>query len=253
MNLRELILDYNVSPSPKPMYPNISAIFSNLRTLSFSHIDWCMDEFNNAFCFDRNYLLDVDNYFPVRPPVLQMTTSLITNDTSLCTEEPLSFSKTFQFPASLEFVHMVDFGLSSPMEMKCTACINDLHIRYLNISMNKSTKVLCNDCHLDGVSRLDIADASYGALELITPEFMQYVINLRFLNLSHDALGVSGFDFQGTFSQLPLLEYINLSYNKLGQISPRAFQHCTRLRRLNFAKNELTQIDIYMDHCSTPI
>ena len=247
-NLREVILDYNASPSTKPMYPNIPAIFSNLRTLSFSHIGCCMDEFNNAFCFDRNYLLDVDDYFPVRPPVLPTTTSPITNDTSVCTEEPLSLGKTVQLPTSLEFVHLVDSGFSSPMEIKGTACINHLHIRYLNISMNKFTKVLCNDCHLVGVIRLEIADASYGVLELITPEFMQNFKNLRFLNLSHNALGVSGFEFQETFSQLPLLEDINLSYNRLGQISLRAFEHCTRLRRLNFANNELTQIDIYMDH-----
>ncbi|KAK2193179.1 hypothetical protein NP493_14g06035 [Ridgeia piscesae] len=246
-NLREVSLDHNTPSSSKPIYPNISAIAPKLSTLSVSHVGWCADEFNDAFCYERYYLLDVDDYFPERPPVLPKSTSLITNDTAPCTEKPLGIGN-MPFPTSLEFLHMVKFGSPSPRRLRTTACLSQLRVRYLNISMNTFTKDLCSRCRLYGVSLLEIADASHGALELITPEFMQHFTNLRFLNFSHNSLGVTGSDLTDTFSHLRLLEDINLSHNRLSHITPRAFEHCTCLKRLNLADNELIQINIYMDN-----
>ena len=247
--LRQVSLDYNALTQTTPLSPDFSVITPFLRTISFSHMGWCTDTFHDEFCFDRYYLLDADDYFPMRPPVLATTSSLITNNTDVCNDKPLSVAN-IRIPASVEFFHIADVGLNSPRKIEVNACTIDLRMRYLNISMNKFTKVLGNEFRLIGGSRLEIVDASHGAVELITPEFMQNFKNLRFLNLSHNVLGASGSDYQGTFSQLPLLEDINLSYNKLGQISPRAFELCTNLRRLNLANNELTHIDMYMGHLS---
>ena len=36
---------------------------------------WCGEQLEKAFCLDRNYLLDVDNYFSVRPSALPTTTT----------------------------------------------------------------------------------------------------------------------------------------------------------------------------------
>ena len=247
--LQQVSFEYNALTHTTPLSPDFSVISPIVKTVSFSHLGWCTDIFNDDSCFNRYNLLDVDNYFPMRPPDLPTTTSLITNNTDVCNEKPLSVVNV-RIPASVEFLHAADIGLSSPLKIEVNACTIDLRMRYLNISMNIFTKVLGNEFHLIGGNRLEIVDASHGAVELITPEFMNNFKNLRFLNLSHNFLGFSGSDYQGTFSQLPLLEDINLSYNKLGQISPRAFECCTNLRRLNLANNELTHTDMYMGHLS---
>ena len=245
--LRQVSFDYNAITHSSPLSPDFSVIAPSLRSISLSHMGFCIFNFDDAFCTDRYYLLDVDDYFPMRPPVLPTTSSLIKNKIYVCNEKPLSIANV-RIPASVDFFHVANVGLSSPRKSEVNACITDLRMRYLNISMNKFTKVLGNEFSLIDESRLEIIDASHGAVELITPEFMHNFKNLRFLNISHNVLGASGSDYQGTFSQLPLLEDINLSYNKLGQISPRAFESCTNLRRLNLANNELTQIDLYMGH-----
>ena len=152
-----------------------------------------------------------------------------------------------KFPIWLEFLEVAELGMSSPEDIVGTACLNDVHLRFLNISMNKFSKVLCSGCRLEGVNRIEVLDLSHGALELITPKFMHSFVNLRYFNLSHNALGVSGSDFRDIFSRLRSLEDINLSHNKLRRISPVAFEHCARLKLLNLANNELTHIDIYMN------
>ncbi|KAK2165419.1 hypothetical protein NP493_1365g00001 [Ridgeia piscesae] len=105
----------------------------------------------------------------------------------------------------------------------------------------------CVTCHVVGRSRLEILDTSHGILQHVTGNNMKYP-QLRFLNLSHNNLGLAGSDFGETFIHLIRLEDINLSHNKLRSISPVAFQRCTRLRRLNLANNELTQFDLNIRH-----
>ena len=38
-----------------------------------------------------------------------------------------------------------------------------------------------------------------------------------------------------------------MSHNKLSRINPLAFKHCTRLKLINLANNELADIDVYVD------
>ena len=76
---------------------------------------------------------------------------------------------------------------------------------------------------------------------------MHSFVYLRFFNLSHNSLGVRRSDFRDSFSRLRLLEDINMSHNKLSCINPLAFKHCTRLKLINLANNELTDIDLYVD------
>ena len=77
---------------------------------------------------------------------------------------------------------------------------------------------------------------------------MHSFVNLRFFNLSHNALGCdSGSDFQDNFSRLLLLEDINVSHNTLRGINPLAFERCTRTKRISLANNELTDLDLNMD------
>ena len=244
--LREISLDYNAPMLMKPVIPHFSVAAPNVRTISLSHIGFCTGNFNDAFCSERNCLLDVDDYFPVRPPVLPDSTTLITNDASHCSKEPLVFGGV-HFPATLEFLHMIDVGSVSPRIRHGKACIDQLHLRYLNISLNQFTKVLGSGFVLEGVSRLEIVDASNGVLERLAPGYLNHFVNLRFVNLSHNSLGISGSDFRETFSRLLRLEDLNLAHNKLSHVNPRAFEHCISLRRLNLANNELTEIDIYMD------
>ena len=145
---------------------------------------------------------------------------------------------------SLEFVYLTDMRIDS-YSLRGDYCFGNM--RYINISYNKLTKSLCEHCQIVGANRLEIIDLSYGELEVITSAFFT-LPKLRFLNLSHNALGVSGSHFQETFSNLNHLVDINLSSNRLSRISPSAFDHCTHLRRVDLADNELTHIDFNLRH-----
>ena len=246
-NMRELNINYNSLFGSIAYKENPLLCFSNLRKLSFSHKSWQPYDFRRAFCHYRYYPLDVNDYFPIEPPVLRQTTVSTTNNTAPCSSPPLQIGVVGKFPSSLEFVDMADFGLNSPSDMKGSVCMNNVHVRFLNLSMNKFTNVLCSGCCIEGVNRIEILDVSHGALELITSEYMHSFVNLRFFNLSHNALGDSGSDFRDIFLRLRLLEDINLSHNRLGGINPLAFERCTRLKLVNLANNELTYIDLYMD------
>ena len=82
-------------------------------------------------------------------------------------------------------------------------------LQHLNVSQYRFTR----GCRNVGLNRLEIVDLNCGALEIITDDFFRNYKNLRFLNLSHHAFGVSGSDFQKTFSYLSRLEDISLSNN----------------------------------------
>ena len=246
-NMRELNINYNSLFGKKIAHTENSRLyFSNLRKLSFSHRSWQPYDFRRAFCQDRYYMLNVNDYFLIEPPVLRQTTLSTANNTAPCSSPPLLIAAE-KFPSSLEFVDLADFGLNSPVDIKGSACINHVYVRFLNLSMNKFTNVLCSGCCIEGVNRIEVLDLSHGALELITVEFMHSFVNLRFFNVSHNALGDSGSDFRDIFLRLRLLEDINLSHNRLGGINPLAFERCTRLKLVNLANNELTYIDLYMD------
>ena len=233
--MRELNINYN-SLKGNPLLS-----FSNLRKLNYSHRSLLPYDFRRVFCLDRYYTLDVNDYFPIEPPVLRQTTVSTANNTAPCSSPPL------QIPSSLEFLDLADCGMNSPKDIKSSASIKHVHLRFLNVSMNKFTNDLCSVCCIEGVNRVEVWDLSHGALELITQEFMHSFVNLRFFNLSHNALGDSGSDFQYSFSGLRLLEDINLSHNKLRGINPLAFEYCNRLKLINLANNEFTYIDLYMD------
>ena len=246
-NVQQLIFSYNPLFAMMAYTINDTLIhLSNLRKLSIAHRTWLDYDFNRVFCRDRYYMLDVNNYFPIEPPVLRQTTLSTTNNIAPCNSPPPQI-RAGQIPSSLEFLELADFGISLPADVYGSACLSDMHLRFINVSMNKFTKVLCNGCLVEGVNRIEVLDLSHGALELITPEFMHSFVNLRFFNLSHNALGESGSDFRDTFSRLRLLEDINMSHNKLGRINQLAFEYCTRLKLINLAKNDLTDIDLYMD------
>ena len=170
----------------------------NLRKLSISHRTWLGYDFNRAFCQDRYYMLDFNDYFSIEPPVLHQTTVSTTNNTARCSRDSLDTIGE-QFPSSLEFVELADFGIDSPVEMTGSSCLNHVHVRFLNLSMNRFTKDMCSDCFFEGVNRLEVFDLSHGALELIKPECMHSFVYLHFFNLSHNALGVRRSDFRDSF------------------------------------------------------
>ena len=246
-NMQELNLKYNFVFYEIAHKKNPLLLFYNIRKVSFSHRTWHSYDFRQAFCKDRYYMLDVNDYFPIEPPVLRQTTVSTTNTTAPCSSTPLQIGIAGQIPSSLEFLDLADIAMNSPGDLNGSYCIKHVHIRFLNLSMNTFANVLSSGCSFEGVSRLEVVDLSYGALELITSEFMHSFVNLRFFNLSHNALGDSGSDFRDTFSGVPVLEDINLSHNRLRGINPLAFERCTRLKRINLANNELTDIDLYMD------
>ena len=168
------------------------------------------------------------------------------NETDKCGKDLIRLDG---MPSSLDVIHMEDFLFSSPVKLNnIRFWISNMHVRYINAARNKFTKVLDKSVQLFGINRLDILDISYGAIEIISPEIFHSFTNLRFLNLSHNTLGVSGSDLCNTFSSLRMLEAVDLSNNKLSGISPEAFDNCPRLRRLNLADNELSEIDINLRH-----
>ncbi len=245
-NMQQLNINYNPLFGDIAYKENPLELMSNLRKLSISHRTWPRYNFNRAFCDDQYYMLDVNAYFPVEPPVLRQTTVSTPSNTVPCSSPPLQIGAG-RFPSSLEFLELADFEWNSPHSITGSACLDHVHLRFLNLSMNKFAKVLCSGCHLGGVNRIEVLDLSHGALELITSEFTHSFVNLRFFNLSHNALVDSGSDFWDSFSRLRHLEDINMSHNKLRRINPLAFKHCTHLKLINLANNELIDIDLHKD------
>ncbi|KAI0233785.1 hypothetical protein LSAT2_015994, partial [Lamellibrachia satsuma] len=245
--LREINFEYNSIASVVPSITHFSAVFPMLRTISLSHRAWYTDRFTAAYCHQGMYLFDADNYFPTGPPIPLTRRRAIINETETCSDN-MADTKIY-IPPSLDIIHMEDFGITSPMKISAPIiCISSMHVRYINLARNKFAKVLGKGLRLFGVNRLEILDLSYGAIEIISPKFFRTFTNLRFLNLSRNVLGASRSHFRKTFSPLRMLEVVDLSNNKLNRISPEAFENCSRLRRLNLADNELTEIDINMRH-----
>ena len=238
--LRELVVDYNSPVYVQPVSPDLPTIFPNLKTLSLSHRTLDSRAYYHAYGPSRESVLDADDYFPTRPPVLP---TQILDDTNTCNN-----SKYLHIPMSLEFLHMSDVRSTPRLSLNESYCFGN--VRYLNVSHNKFAKVLCDGCRIIGNNRLEIIDLSNGALEAITSEFFNFP-RLRFLNLSNNALGASGSDFRETFSHLIRLEDINLSGNRLRDISPQAFERCKSLRRLNLANNELAHIELNIRHLTS--
>ena len=152
-NMRELNINYNslivkTEVTEKPLLG-----FFNLRKLSISHRSMLSYEFREAFCQDQYYMLNVNDYFPIEAPVLLQTTVSTTNNTTPCRGTTSLFGLG-PFPSSLEFLGLADFGINSPKNINGSACINHVHVRFFNFSMNKFTKVLCNDCFVEGVFRI---------------------------------------------------------------------------------------------------
>ena len=244
--VRELSIEYNSLIRLVPPAPNISAIFPRLRIISVSHRAFHTDGFTAAYCHQGMYLFHADHYFPAAPPIPLTRRWAVINETDKCGKDLIRLDG---MPSSLDVIHMEDFGFSSPLMVNpIRLCISNTHVRYVNAARNKFTKVLDTGVQLFGINRLEILDISYGAIEMISPEIFHCFTNLRFLNLSHNALGISGSDLCKTFSSLRMLEVVDLSNNKLSGISPEAFDNCPRLRRLNLADNELTEIDINLRH-----
>ena len=90
-------------------------------------------------------MLDVNDYFPIETQVLHQMTVSTTNNSAPCSRDSIDE----QFPTSVEFVELADFGVDSPTVMKGSACLNHVHVRFFNISMNRFTKVLCSDCFIE--------------------------------------------------------------------------------------------------------
>ena len=232
--LREIVADYNSPTRLSPTGVSLNAIFTSLRVLSFSHRTSLDGYYDKAYCQSRQDMFDIDDYFPVRPPVLSPHVGELLRVP--CGEDYINL-----LPNSLEYLYAVDTRMTPQWRVVGDFCSGN--IRYINISDNRFFKTLCEGCRIVGDNRLEIIDLSYGILTNITSNFFNFP-RLRFLNLSHNELGVSLTDFRETFAHLIKLEDINLSHNKLSKISPQAFERCTRLRRLNLADNELTRIDI---------
>ena len=238
--LRELVADYNSPVMVQPISPDFTAVFANLKTLSLSHRTLRAGAYYHAYDRSPEDLFNAGDYFPSRPPVLPAAD---VENTNTC-----SHNKLASLPSSLEFLYMTDIRSKLSVIRNGTICIGN--VRYLNLSHNNIGTVLCDRCRIDSSNRLEIIDLSHEQLETITPEFFNFP-KLRYLNLSNNALGVSGSDFRDTFRHLIRLEDINLSWNKLARISPEAFTRCTRLRRLNLANNELVDIDLNLGHMTS--
>ncbi|KAI0239996.1 hypothetical protein LSAT2_009304 [Lamellibrachia satsuma] len=239
VQLLQLNVDYNSPISVRSRHFNMSALFPRLIAFSISHRT-ITNRYSKAKCASRDFSFDADRYFQTKPPLLPIKINEPIYETKPCDKN----ESVFDLPLSLESIAFSDFRIVKSYNIN--VCYNTGNLLFLNGSQNKIVKVLCSGCRNVGLNRLEIVDLSFGALEIITDDFFRNYKNLRFLNLSHNALGVSGSDFHETFSYLSRLEDINLSHNKLRQVNPQAFERCARLRRLDLSNNELTEIELTM-------
>ena len=237
--LRQINFDYN-----SPIYlshngPNLTAVFPRLNILNLNHRTTTNDYFR-AKCFLEDFSFDADQYFQTNPLLSTVKTSESIYETKPCNK----YVSILYLPLTLDFLSISDMGLPQPFCNNKVVCYRTDNLRHVNVSHNRMLKVFCKGYRSIGLNRLETVDISFCGLEIIPDYFFRNFKNLRFLNLSHNALDVSGSNFQKTFSYLSWLEDINLSNNKLRQINTQAFERCTRLRRLDLSNNELTEIEI---------
>ena len=240
--MRAFVADYNSPIHAVPKGISMRAVFPNLQLFSISYKTTRPDEYESVYCLSRQDRFSIDDYFPVPPAALSKHQEQTPRNP--CGED---FVNIF-FPDSLEYLYMVDLRMTSKVQVFDDYCL--ANIWFLNMSHNNIPLPSCVTCHVVGRSRLEVLDTSHGVLQHITRHNLKYP-RLRFLNLSHNNLGVSGSDFGEPFVHLIRLEDINLSHNKLRRISPTAFQRCPRLKRLNLANNELDQFDMNIRHMKT--
>ena len=231
--------DYNSIIYSTPGRPNLTAVFPRLKVLNLNHRTNTKDYFN-AKCFSRDFSFDADHYFQTKPHLLTVNTSESIYETKPCNE----YESIFDLPLTLEFLSISDMGVPVEFCKNQVVCYRTGNLLHLNVSHNRKVRACCKGYRNIGMNRLETVDISFCGLDIIPDDFFCNFKNLRFLNLSHNAIDVSGSNFQKTFSYLSRLEDINLSNNKLRQINTQAFERCTRLRRLDLSNNELTNIEI---------
>ena len=227
--LRQINFDYNSVMYNTPFAPNLTAVFPRLNVLNMNYRATTKGYFK-AKCFSRDFSFDADHYFQTKPLLLTVNTSESIYEIKLS--------------LTLEFLSISDIGLPVAFCKNQVVCYRTGNLRHLNVSHNKKIREFCKGYRSVGLNRLETVDISFCGLDIIQDEFFRNFKNLRFLNLSHNTLDVSGSNFKKTFSYLSRLEDINLSNNKLRQINTQAFERCTRLRRLYLSNNELTDIEI---------
>ena len=237
--LRQINFDYNSLMYRTPGSSNLTAVFPRLNVLNMNHRTTTKGYFN-AKCFSRDFSFDADHYFQTKPLLLTVNTSESIYETKPCNE----YKSIFDLPLTLEFLSISDIGLPVAFCKNQVVCYRTGNLRHLNVSHNKKLRELCKGYRSVGLNRLETVDISFCGLDIIHDDVFRNFKNLRFLNLSHNTLDVSGSNFKKTFSYLSRLEDINLSNNKLRQINTQAFERCTRLRRLDLSNNELTDIEI---------
>ena len=236
--LRQINFDYNSLIYNSPNDPNLTAVFPRLAVLNMNHRTTTSDYFR-AKCFSRDPSFDADQYFQTKPLLSTVKTSESFYETKACKNISILY-----LPHTLEFFSISDLGFPEPFCRNHAVCYRTGNLRHLNVSHNRKLRKFCKGYRSVGLNRLEIVDISFCGLEFFPDDFFRNFKNLRFLNLSHNALDVSGSNFKKTFSYLSWLEDINLSNNKLLQINTQAFERCTRLRRLDLSNNELTEIEI---------
>ena len=237
--LRQINFDYNSVIYNSPFAPNLTAVFPRLNVLNMNYRATTKGYFN-AKCFSRDFSFDADHYFQTKPLLLTVNTSESIYEIKPCNK----YESIYYLPFTLEFLSISDMGLPEPFCKNQVVCYRTGNLRHLNVSHNKKLREFCKGYRSVGLNRLETVDISFCGLDIIQDEFFRNFKNLRFLNLSHNTLDVSGSNFKKTFSYLSRLEDINLSNNKLRQINTQAFERCTRLRRLDLSNNELTDIEI---------
>ena len=237
--LRQINFDYNSIMYSTPGRPNLTAVFPRLNVFNLNHRTTTKAYFN-AKCFSRDFSFDADHYFETKPLLLTVNTSESIYETKPCNK----YGSIFFLPLTLEFQSISDIGLPEAFCKNQVVCYRTGNLRHLNVSHNKKLREFCKGYRSVGLNRLETVDISFCGLDIIHDDFFRNFKNLRFLNLSHNTLDVSGSNFKKTFSYLSRLEDINLSNNKLRQINTQAFERCTRLRRLDLSNNELTDIEI---------
>ena len=241
--LRELNYEYNAVARYKPVNPDLARALPNIHILSEGHYDWPSPDFIDTFCYKNNFLFNADDYFPTTPPVPPMPKEEPQNDADRCNEYTFRLGYV-GIPPSAEFVYSSHARMNTKRGFIGNICVNHMRLRYMNLSYNDIGDVMCSNCLMIGVSRLNTVDISHGKLQTFTWQFLHSFKYLRHFDVSYNLLGIDGEDIEHALSHMTLLEYVNLSNNQYSRISPVAFERCSRLKRLNLAHNKFEYIDL---------
>ncbi|XP_044272303.1 phospholipase A2 inhibitor-like [Tribolium madens] len=160
-----------------------------------------------------------------------------TNICSKCTCDYSDDAQTLTLDCSKKhFIHMLAAWPPHNATIKASFAYNNLkHLQKLP-STAAVVEIILSNCNL----------------KILNPEPLESIVNIKFLDLSHNLLtseqltpGIFKGPYNGTKPTAIALEELDLSYNQIHSLQNNVFKFAPNLKRLNLKGNDFVLLDIH--------